>query len=560
MAIVATLKGFDLFSNLPTTPPPSSSGDTHRNAQPPIPIPKYPPPLKSQNRSNNHPKPLQKPKNNSPGFKTHHHNSKYHKPVKPGEVISADGDRAVIVGDSGVSYRLPGAPFEFQYSYSETPKAQPLAIREPAFLPFAPPTMPRPWTGKAPLKKSKRKIKLFEPLDSAAKLDGNDTKQYEYEMLKAYELGKFHVRPRKDVLGPPLTRAEIQELLKPAISCNRQVNLGRDGLTHNMLELIHTHWRRQPVCKVRCLGVPTVDMNNLCRCIEEKTGGKIISRAGGVVYVFRGRNYDHHLRPQLPVMLWKPATPVYPKLIQEAPEGLTKEEADEFREKGKKLLPICKLAKNGVYINLVKEVRNAFEGCPLVKIDCKGMHASDYKKLGAKLKELVPCVLLSFDDEQVLMWRGKDWQPRFKDVSRAFRSAVGVTDDTNHLGSSGSSSEVQKQDTGIQSMSPRMMSLWQRAVDSGTAMLLDEINLGPDDLLKKVEEFESSSQATQHSYPALVLSSKDTREEKYEHDESEDDEYEEDDDFDDEDLISESPLPWGSLPIDSMVKQFSDEE
>lgn len=45
-------------------------------------------------------------------------------------------------------------------------------------------------------------------------------------------------------------------------------------------------------------------------------------------------------------MLWKPATPVYPKLIQEAPEGLTKAEADVFREKGKKLLPICKLGKS----------------------------------------------------------------------------------------------------------------------------------------------------------------------------------------------------------------------
>lgn len=43
-------------------------------------------------------------------------------------------------------------------------------------------------------------------------------------------------------------------------------------------------------------------------------------------------------------------------------------------------------AKNGVYISLVKDVRIAFEGSPLVKIDCKGMHASDYKKLGAKLK------------------------------------------------------------------------------------------------------------------------------------------------------------------------------
>ena len=44
------------------------------------------------------------------------------------------------------------------------------------------------------------------------------------------------------------------------------------------------------------------------------------------------------------------------------------------------------IAKNGVYITLVRDVRHAFEGSPLVKIDCKGMHASDYKKLGAKLK------------------------------------------------------------------------------------------------------------------------------------------------------------------------------
>lgn len=35
-----------------------------------------------------------------------------------------------------------------------------------------------------------------------------------------------------------------------------------------MLELIHTHWRREPICKVRSLGVPTVDMNNVCRCLE----------------------------------------------------------------------------------------------------------------------------------------------------------------------------------------------------------------------------------------------------------------------------------------------------
>ena len=73
------------------------------------------------------------------------------------------------------------------------------------------------------------------------------------------------------------------------------------------------------------------------------------------MYLFRGRHYDHLTRPRYPVMLWKPATPIYPKLIQEAPEGLTKSEADELREKGKILLPICKLGiKHHLIVRLVK--------------------------------------------------------------------------------------------------------------------------------------------------------------------------------------------------------------
>lgn len=33
------------------------------------------------------------------------------------------------------------------------------------------------------------------------------------------------------------------------------------------------------------------------------------------------------------------------------------------------------------------------------------------------LQELVPCVLLSFDDEQVLMWRGKDWKSMYPEAT-----------------------------------------------------------------------------------------------------------------------------------------------
>lgn len=112
------------------------------------------------------------------------------------------------------------------YSYSEVPKAQPLAMREPAFLPFEPPTMSRPWTGKAPMKKSKRNVKLFEPLGVVENKVNGNVGEKRFKMFRAYELGKVIIRPREEVLGEPLTRAEIKELLKPCVSSNRQVNLG----------------------------------------------------------------------------------------------------------------------------------------------------------------------------------------------------------------------------------------------------------------------------------------------------------------------------------------------
>uniref|UniRef100_A0A7N0TJ23 CRM domain-containing protein n=1 Tax=Kalanchoe fedtschenkoi TaxID=63787 RepID=A0A7N0TJ23_KALFE len=518
----------NFFSSLPPPQPSSSSPASALPPTTPIPIPKYPPPRR-------HRKPLtadddENGDNPKSAFRATHRRTKYYKPVKAG-VISSDGDRSVLVGESGVSYLLPGAPFHFQYSYSETPKTKPLAIREPAFLPFATPTMSRPWTGKAPLKKKKDKpIRLFH---SQQLLDGENeyvdvTTTRRLETVRAIELGTYaNMKPRKDVLGEPLRKWEIKMLIKPYLTTNKQVNLGRDGLTHNMLELVHSHWRRQ----------------------EKKTGGKIIHRIGGVVYLFRGRNYDHHTRPQFPVMLWKPAAPVYPKLIQEAPEGLTAKEADELRMKGKRLLPICRLAKNGVYISLVKDVRYAFEGCPLVKIDCTGMHATDYKKLGAKLKDLVPCTLLSFDDEQILMWRGHDWKSMYP-------SRVTATKEMSNSNDSGF-----RKNTGSTKASSKMVLLLKRAIASNRAFLLDELNLDPDELLKKVELFEGISQTPEHSYPALLVNesnyiksggefgSGDLNEEFGQESLNNRDDY-------DTDLV-ESYVPLGSLPIDHLAERLT---
>ncbi|KAK3223388.1 hypothetical protein Dsin_010413 [Dipteronia sinensis] len=87
--------------------------------------------------------------------------------------------------------------------------------------------------------------------------------------------------------------------------------------------------------------------------------------------------------------------------------------------------------------------------------------------------------------------------------------------------------------------------------------------LVPDDLLKKVEEFENISLATEHSHPVLVLSIGDgasTSMAEYEESEnySDDDEYPEDDidDDDDDEYYDSGPLiVIGSLSVDQMAER-----
>ncbi|KAK7358361.1 hypothetical protein VNO77_00288 [Canavalia gladiata] len=321
----------------------------------------------------------------------------------------------VRISEDGLSYVIEGAPFEFKYSYTETPKAKPLKMREAPFVPFGPVTMPRPWTGRAPLPPSKKKLKEFDSFVLPP--------PHKKGVKPVQSPGPFlpgtsprYVKTREEILGEPLTPEEIRDLVKSCLKTERQLNIGRDGLTHNMLDNIHAHWKRRRVCKIKCKGVCTVDMDNVCQQLEERTGGKIIHRRGGVLYLFRGRNYNYRTRPRFPLMLWKPVPPVYPKLIQRVPEGLTLEEATAMRQKGSTLTPISRLGKNGVYCNLVNDVREAFEECELVRINCQGLNKSDYRKIGAKLRDLVPCTLLSFENEHILIWRGQNWKSSVPDL------------------------------------------------------------------------------------------------------------------------------------------------
>uniref|UniRef100_A0ACD6A0C5 Uncharacterized protein n=1 Tax=Avena sativa TaxID=4498 RepID=A0ACD6A0C5_AVESA len=272
-------------------------------------------------------------------------------------------------------------PFDFRYSYSETDLSwRPIGFREPTrFSPFGPGRLDRPWDG------------------VAARVDGE------------VRAGDARVSNREEVLGEALSEAEVAELVERYrhSDCSRQINMGKGGVTHNMLDDIHNHWRRAEAVRIKCLGVATLDMDNICFHLEDKTGGKIIYRSINILILYRGRNYDPKQRPVIPLMLWKPLAPIYPRVVQNVAEGLTFEQTKEMRNRGLNSLPLMKLTRNGVYVNVVERVREAFKTLEVVRLDCSHTGTSDCKKIGVKLRDLVPCVPILFKDEQIILWRGK---------------------------------------------------------------------------------------------------------------------------------------------------------
>ncbi|KAL6313940.1 hypothetical protein AAG906_011668 [Vitis piasezkii] len=272
-------------------------------------------------------------------------------------------------------------PFDFRYSYSEAnPSVHPIGFREPPrFSPFGPARLDRKWTGTA--------APAEEVVDPAVVSE-----------------------QRKAVLGEPLSEDEIAELVERYrhSDCSRQINLGKGGVTHNMLDDIHNHWKRAEAVRIKCLGVPTLDMENVCFHLEDKCGGKIIYRNINIILLYRGRNYDPKNRPVVPLMLWKPYAPIYPKLVKPVADGLTFEETKEMRNRGLNSPPVMKLTKNGVYVNVVERVREAFRSEEVVRLDCTHVGSSDCKRIGVKLRDLVPCVPILFKDEQIILWKGKN--------------------------------------------------------------------------------------------------------------------------------------------------------
>lgn len=180
------------------------------------------------------------------------------------------------------------------------------------------------------------------------------------------------------------------------------------------------------------------------------------------------------------------------------------------------------------------------------------------------------------------MWRGRDWKSRYQtpisSVSKLHQTGNAVSSDLDNSGQPNNVSD--RSASKKEASSPKMVSLWKRAIDSCKAFLLDETELSPDSLLQRVEEFEGMSQAVEHSYPALILPSGEesdvstaTHDARFKtesenvHNKGGDefverDAYDEDyEDFEHDTTSSfeevESSVPLGSLPVDSPAERLS---
>ncbi|CAM6120490.1 unnamed protein product [Calypogeia fissa] len=205
----------------------------------------------------------------------------------------------------------------------------------------------------------------------------------------------------------PVTEEEKKKLILSCADNSRQINVGWDGWNPNYVALVHTYWKRSSICKIKCKGVVTLDLDSFCELVEVETGGKVIHRVGGTVYLFRGRNYNYWKH-------WKQLIVRFPRILKRFPRrlpvpvSLTKEYIKELRARGRDLPALCKPGKHGVYLTLVDDVRKAFETQDLVRVNCQGFHSKNLKLLGSQLQALVPCELISYEFEHILMWRSKD--------------------------------------------------------------------------------------------------------------------------------------------------------
>eukprot|EP00198_Chlamydomonas_reinhardtii_P003441 XP_001692777.1 predicted protein [Chlamydomonas reinhardtii] len=100
------------------------------------------------------------------------------------------------------------------------------------------------------------------------------------------------------------------------------VRLGPSGLNASVLTSVASAWRNSELVKLRIVSRANKYMpyiTQVCAALEQRTGGLVVWRAGGSIWLFRGAGYDAaspsgrpglpHTRARVTPRVWPPARP-----------------------------------------------------------------------------------------------------------------------------------------------------------------------------------------------------------------------------------------------------------
>lgn len=86
--------------------------------------------------------------------------------------------------------------------------------------------------------------------------------------------------------------SELRRLRRNGMHMRERINVPKAGLTQAVMEKIHDKWRKDELVRLKFHEVLARDMKTAHEIVERRTGGMVIWRAGSVMVVYRGSNYQ----------------------------------------------------------------------------------------------------------------------------------------------------------------------------------------------------------------------------------------------------------------------------
>ncbi|CAN8269105.1 unnamed protein product [Cochlearia groenlandica] len=86
--------------------------------------------------------------------------------------------------------------------------------------------------------------------------------------------------------------SELRRLRGDGMYLRVKINIPKAGLTQAVMEKIHDTWRKEELVRLKFHEVLARDMKKAHEIVERRTGGMVIWRAGSVMVVYRGLDYQ----------------------------------------------------------------------------------------------------------------------------------------------------------------------------------------------------------------------------------------------------------------------------